>query len=99
MKKRLLALLCAVLLVLGISACGKGPQTDPSKSETSAPVSEQEEKKTLVTLPYTSADVLNPFQTKSRVNLDIALRKAQRCRALRSQSRCVPMCGFRAASF
>ena len=72
MKKRLLALLCAVLLVLGISACGKGPQTDPSQSETSAPVSEQEEKKTLVTLPYTSADVLNPFQTKSRVNLDIA---------------------------
>ncbi len=72
MKKRLLALLCAALMILALASCGERQPTDPTDESTTAPVSENTEKKTLVTLPYTSADVLNPFQTKTRVNLDVA---------------------------
>ncbi len=71
MKQRLLALLCAALLLAGLASCGPKPQTDPTQESTTTPVSETNEKKTIVTLPYTSADVLNPFQTRSRVNLDV----------------------------
>ena len=72
MKQRLLALLCAALLISGLACCGQKGQTDPADESTTAPASETNEKQTLITLPYTSADLLNPFQTKSRLNLELA---------------------------
>ena len=72
MKKRITALLCAAVLLLGLAACGgQQPTEDPSNAQTTA-ATDDGSKKTVITLPYMSADVLNPFKTQSHVNKDIA---------------------------
>ncbi len=72
--KRWLALLCAVLLLVSLAGCGEQPQ--PETDDTTEPVLTQTDPSSaavtrIVTLPYTAADALNPFQTKSTMNRDI----------------------------
>lgn len=70
---------CALLLVLtmlfGLCACGKtpdAPPTDPDTGNTTTPaVTETGAAPHIVVLPYSAADSLNPFETKSTMNRDI----------------------------
>ena len=71
MNKRWTALICAALLVLSLAAC-RSPRPQEETTTTAATTSDETAKKTMVTLPYTAADVLNPFKTSSRVNRDVA---------------------------
>ena len=70
MKQRITALLCAAALLFCLAACGEKTPPEPTEPTTSS--AGDTAKKIMVTLPFTSADVLNPFQTKSRVNLSIS---------------------------
>ena len=72
MKQRILAFFCAALLVLSFASCAKQPAQEPESETQTSAAGDDKTQKTMVTLPYTSADSLNPFETKSRVNLDIA---------------------------
>lgn len=76
--KRCFALLLCLLLLGSLAACGGSPEDDPTQTtepdDTSAtvqPVSGEGTVRRMVTLPYTAADALNPFQTKSTLNRDI----------------------------
>ncbi|MBQ4207139.1 MAG: hypothetical protein II621_02415 [Clostridia bacterium] len=74
--KRLLSLLLCLVLLCGLAACGKQPEDDPTAptettDETTEPVSADKAARRMITLPYTAADALNPFQTKSTMNRDI----------------------------
>lgn len=73
--KKCCALVLALLLLLSLFGCGKPPEeppTDPSETELTMPAAtETAAVSRIVTLPYTAADALNPFQTKSTLNRDI----------------------------
>ena len=74
--KRLFALLCCLLLMIGLAACGPAPEDDtttPTETTdgTTEPVSTDKAARRMITLPYTAADALNPFETKSTMNRDI----------------------------
>ena len=73
--KKCCALLLALTLLLLLCACGKTPEepvSEPDPSDTTAPaVTEANTAVHDVVLPYTAADSLNPFQTKSAMNRDI----------------------------
>lgn len=73
--KRLLSLLLCLLLVCSLAACGEQPEDDPTAptetTDETQPVTAENTGGHMVTLPYTAADSLNPFQTKSTMNRDI----------------------------
>ncbi len=74
--KRLLSLLLCLLLVCSLAACGEQPEDDPAAptettGETTEPVSADKASKRMITLPFSAADSLNPFETKSTMNRDV----------------------------
>ena len=73
--KKFCALLLALLLLALLCACGKTPdepETEPASTETTQPAAtETNAAPHYVVLPYTAADALHPFQTKSTMNRDI----------------------------
>lgn len=70
-KKKLLALLCAAAMVLGLAACGSKSETTPSdKQATSEKKESTKDKDTLVFISHMTSETLDPLTTASSTGVD-----------------------------